>query len=325
MKAQIGIDVSKATLDVCYLEDIQTLRIKRQTFDNTSKGFKQLIRWLKKVTQQAYDKIQITLEATGVYHLKLANYLQSQQLKVCVINPLQAKYYAKGLGMRAKTDRLDSIMLSRYGWERAPLEWQPAPQEIVELKALNSRLDAVKKDIRREQNRLESAETANQCKAVIKLIKQSIRRMEKQVEKIVELIDELIQSNEQLKTNRMLIETIKGIGEVTSRYLIAEIYTGRFESASQCAAYMGLVPVPEQSGKTNKVKLSKAGNRQLKAKLYMAAISAKQHNPVLKEHYDRLIARGKSKMSALCAVMRRLVQICFGVIKHQKEFCLQVS
>ena len=112
---------------------------------------------------------------------------------------------------------------------------------------------------------------------------------------------------------------------MTSRYLVAEIYAGRFKNASQCAAYMGLVPVPEQSGKVEKVRLSKAGNRQLKAKLYMAAISAKQHNPILKEHYDRLIARGKCKMSALCAVMRRLVQISFGVIKHQKEFCLQVS
>jgi len=128
-----------------------------------------------------------------------------------------------------------------------------------------------------------------------------------------------------LKRNRELLLSIKGIGEVTSRYLVAEIYAGRFRSASQCAAYMGLVPVPKQSGQFESVSLSRAGNKKLKAKLYMAAISAKRFNPVLKEHYDRLIARGKCKMSALCAVMRRLVQISFGVIKHQKEFCLQVN
>ena len=167
-----------------------------------------------------------------------------------------------------------------------------------------------------------SAEIANHSKAVIRLIKQSIRQLTKQAEKLVALIDALIESHEQLSTNRRLLETIKGIGEVTSRHLVAEIYAGRFHNAGQCAAYMGLVPIPDQSGKVKKVQLSRAGNRILKAKLYMAAISAKRHNPVLKAHYDKLIARGKCKMSALCAVMRRLVQISFGVIKHQKEFCL---
>ena len=135
----------------------------------------------------------------------------------------------------------------------------------------------------------------------------------------------MILNHDDLKKNRELLQTIKGIGDVTSRYLIAEIYEGRFLSASQCAAYMGLVPIPQQSGKFEKVSLSKAGNRKLKSKLYMAAISAKQHNPVLKAHYDRLITRGKCKMSAICAVMRRLVQISFGVIKHQKAFCVQVA
>jgi len=325
MKAQIGIDVSKLTLDVCYLKDIVTLNFERQVFDNTLKGHKQLLRWLKRVTKQSFNNIQITLEATGVYHLSIAKFLRHKQLMVCVVNPLQAHHYAIGLGMRAKTDRLDSIMLSRYGWERKPVEWQPASPALIELKALNLRLDAVEKDLRREQNRLESAVIADHSKAVIRLIKQSIRLLEKQIEKLIILIDELIMSHDDLKRNRELLLSIKGIGEVTSRYLVAEIYAGRFRSASQCAAYMGLVPVPKQSGQFESVSLSRAGNKKLKAKLYMAAISAKRFNPVLKKHYDRLIARGKCKMSALCAVMRRLVQISFGVIKHQKEFCLQVN
>lgn len=322
MYAHVGIDVSKEKLDVCYLIDSKLVTFKRIVVDNTEKGHKQLLRWLKKETKQSFNHIQVTLEATGVYHLNLAYFLQAKQLRVCVTHPLHSKHYAISLSMRAKTDRLDSIMLSRYGAERNLPEWQPAPKELVELKALNVRLTAVEKDIRREQNRLESAVIANHSKAVIRLNKQSIRQLQKQAETLVELIDELIESHEQLRTNRRLLETIKGIGEVTSRHLVAEIYSGRFHNAGQCAAYMGLVPVPQQSGKFESVHLSRAGNRSLKAKLYMAAISAKQHNPVLKAHYDKLIARGKCKMSALCAVMRRLVQISFGVIKHQKEFCL---
>jgi transposase len=298
-------------------------QFERHVFDNTDKGIKQLIRWIKKVTGKAFEHIQICLEATGVYHLSVTKALYDKRCRVCVINPLQAYHYAKGLGMRAKTDRLDSMMLTRLSAEREPSRWQPAPKELNELKALNIRLDAIEKDIRREQNRLESASLADYSKVVVRQIERSICWLEQEVEKLVLAIDELITKQEGLKKNRELLLSIKGIGDVTSRYLLAEIYEGRFQSASQCAAYMGLVPVPQQSGKFERTSLSRAGNRRLKAKLYMAAISAKQHNPILKEHYDRLIARGKSKMTALCAVMRRLVQICFGVIKHQTPFCLQ--
>ncbi|HID81198.1 MAG TPA: IS110 family transposase [Chromatiales bacterium] len=322
MKAQVGIDVSKDTLDVCYLKNLMLTTCERQVFDNNAMGHKQLKKWLRQVTGKIFSDIAVTLEATGVYHLTVANLLRKQGLRVCVVNPLQAHHYAKGLGMRTKTDRLDSVMLARYGWERRPVQWQPAAVELIELKALNVRLDAVEKDRRREQNRLESATTANESKTVIRLIKQSIRALNKQVETLVKLIEQLIEAHDVLKKNRQLLLSIKGVGAVCSRYLVAEIYAGRFRSAAQCAAYMGLVPIRRQSGHVEKTGLSKAGNRRLKAKLYIAAISAKQHNPVLKRYYDQLIARGKCKKSALCAVMRRLVQISFGVIKHQKEFCL---
>lgn len=325
MKSRFGIDVSKATLDVCYLKDIALNTYERRVFDNNIKGYKALLKWIKSLTKQAFVNIHVTLEATGVYHLGVAHALNDKHVHVSVINPLQAHHYAKGMGMRAKTDRLDSIMLAHYCWERQPEAWKPASKALIELKALNLRLNAVEKDTRREQNRLESAETAQSSKSVTRLIKKSIRSLEKEQETLIKLINSCIDEQDDLKKNRELLLTIKGVGEVCSRFLVAEIYEGRFDSASQCAAYMGLVPIPQQSGNREVVHLSKAGNRKMKAKLYMAAISAKQHNPVLKEHYERLIARGKSKMSALCAVMRRLVQISYGVIKHQKEFCLQAN
>lgn len=325
MKAHIGIDVSKATLDVCHLIDAIDKKYERATFNNNKQGFIKLLKWMQNKTKVELNECQVVLEATGVYHLQLANTLKTKGIVICLVNPLQSYHFAKSLGMRAKTDSLDGVMLAQYSWERNPTEWQPSTKERVELKALNLRLDAVEKDIRRETNRLESAVIADQSVIVVKLIKRSIASLEKQVEKLNELIGTQIEAHEELKRDRKLLLSIKGIGDVCSRYLVAEIYQGRFRSASQCAAYMGLVPVPQQSGTSEKVSLSKAGNRKIKAKLYMAAISAKQHNPIIKLHYDRLIARGKCKMSALCAAMRRLVQICYGVIKHQKEFCLQPS
>jgi len=325
MYAQIGIDVSKERLEVCYLKDHVSNSLTRYVCDNDTAGHKVLLKWLTKETGQALAGIGVTLEATGVYHVSVAHSLFASGVRVSIINPLKAHYYAKGLGMRGKTDRLDSLMLARYGWERKPPRWQPAPPAILQLKALNSRLDAVEKDIRRQHNRLQCATTVNQSKAVIRLIRQSVRYLEKQAATLTALIAEQIQSDAQLKKNRDLLLSVKGIGDVCSRLLVADITAGRFTSASQCAAYMGLVPIPQQSGQQERVALSRAGNRRLKAKLYMAAISAKRYNPVLKAHYDRLIARGKPKMSALCAVMRRLVQICFGVIKHQRAFCLPAA
>ncbi len=325
MKAQIGIDVSGDTLDVCYLQDLEADVFRRQVFGNTPKGHQALLRWLKTTTDKAPASLQVTLEATGVYHLAIARYLHQQGARVSVVNPLHAHHYAKGLGMQAKTDRLDSLMLARHGWERRPARWQPAADALVELKALNERLDTVEKDIRRERNRLESARLATPSSVVVRLIRQSIRQLEQQAKKLLTLIEAQIDAHDGLKKNRDLLLSVKGIGAVCARYLVAEIYTGRFLSARQCAAYMGLVPVVQQSGKVRKTALSKAGNRKLKAKLYMAAISAKRHNPVLKALYEKLIARGKAKMSALCAVMRRLVQICFGVIKHQKAFYPQAT
>jgi len=319
MKISVGIDVSKATLDVCYQHEIS---IQHQRFNNTQKGHRQLLKWLKSV-HGSLENLPVIVEATGVYHLALSKTLDHAALWVCILNPLQSYYYAKSLGRRGKTDKLDSHMLARYGLERKLIRWQIADPARTELKALNTRLFAIEKDIRREKNRLESAQIADYSRLVIQQIKQSVRWLERQARKLMQLIDEHIEQHEKLRQDRELLLSIVGIGEVCSRYLLGEIYEGRFKSASQCAAYMGLVPVPYQSGATERSSLSRAGNRRLKAKLYMAAIVAKQHNPVLKAHYERLIARGKCKMSALCAVMRRLVQICFGVIKHQKPFCLQ--
>ena len=158
-----------------------------------------------------------------------------------------------------------------YGLERELVVWPPANQERIELKALNTRLFTLEKDIRRELNRLGSAQTAAQSQLVVRLIKQSIRSLE-QAEKLMMLTDEHIGKHEHLEKDQKLLLSISGIGEVCSRYLLVEIYEGRFKSASQCAAYMGLVPVPHQSGNREASSLSRAGNRQFKAKLYMAAI-----------------------------------------------------
>ncbi len=320
----IGIDVSKDCLDCCYLIDVQSKNYRREVYKNKPQGFKQLTRWILKSPQTLAQNIQITLEATGVYHISCVEHLNKAGFKVCVVNPSDSYHYAKSLGMKAKTDALDSVMLAQYGSERTLRVYQPTPKNRLEIKALNNRLMNIEKDIRRESNRLESAMIANQSKTVVRLIKSSIKSLEKQLEVCETAIDKLIDSEPELKKDKELLLTIQGIGPVCVRTLLGELYQGRFKSAAQCAAFMGLVPVPKQSGTVFKSSLSNGGNRRVKAKLYMAAISAKRYNPLVKVKYDRLIAKGKSKMSALCAAMQHLIKICFGVIKHQTQFCSDV-
>lgn len=141
------------------------------------------------------------------------------------------------------------------------------------------------------------------------------------------LIEEHINNHKQLKENKALLESIPGVGKVIATRMLMVIGSRHFDSASQCAAYLGLAPVQHESGSSVKgrTRLSKAGNPAIRSKLYMAAVVATAYNPDIKAQYERLTNKGKSKMSALGAAMRKLVQICFGVIKHQQPYRPQVS
>ncbi len=127
-----------------------------------------------------------------------------------------------------------------------------------------------------------------------------------------------------MKTDRTLLESIPGIGPALSRLMLSVIHSRSFEQASQLAAYLGLVPKQVQSGAfKGRSRLSKTGPSMVRAKLYMATVSASRCNPDIMRQRDRLLASGKNKMQALGAAMRKLVQICFGVIKNQKEYSPQ--
>jgi transposase len=198
--------------------------------------------------------------------------------------------------------------------------------EIQTLKALIARFDAIEKDGQREKNRQEKAIISKAPKAVLNSITQTIKRLEKEQKQLERLIEKQIDDHEKLKENKALLESIPSVGQGVAIRMLTVIGSREFESASQCAAYLGLVPVQHESGSSVKgrSKLSKAGNPRIRAKLYRAAVVATRYNPDIKAQYERLLAKGKSKMSALGAAMRKLVQICLGVLKHQKTYQPQV-
>ncbi len=143
--------------------------------------------------------------------------------------------------------------------------------------------------------------------------------------RLEDLIKQHIDQDPTLKHNKELLETIPGVGEVISRHMCLVIGRRTFKSASQCAAFLGLIPVQHESGSSIKgrPRLSKAGDAIIRAKLYMAAVVSIRHNPDIKRQYERLLKSGKSKLCAIGAAMRKLVHICFGVLKHQVPYQVQ--
>lgn len=321
----LGIDVGKTRLDCLWLKDIQRDKIKTKVFKNTPKDHKALIEWALKHTKEPLESIHFIMEATGIYHEGLAYALYQAGAKVSVVNPAQTRDYAKSIGRRTKTDKVDSYVLARYGAKEQPRLWQPEPAKIRTIKALLSRLNAVEKDIQREENRLEKAEFTQASSEVIKSIKTVLKQLDKEKQRLEQLINKHIDQHPDLKKDRQLLESIPGIGAVMSRYMLAMIRSRQFNSASQCGAYVGLNPILYESGTSvrGRPKISKGGDARVRAKLYMPAVVAIQHNPDIKKQYERLLKAGKSKMSAICAAMRKLVHICFGVLKHQQPYQAQ--
>lgn len=324
MTAYIGIDVSKQKLDVAWLRDPDTLKVKTKVFPNTPEGLSALTAWLVSTTGAPATEISVLMEATGVYHEALAYALHEAGMTVVVANPRHAHQFRESLGKRSKTDKKDSIALARFLCSRPHERWQPEPAEVRALKALLGRLQALDTDLQREQNRLEKA-GIQRAAAVEDSIRKMLEALEAERTRLRRQIDDHFDNHPGLKSDKQLLESIPGIGSVLATELTAMLRSRPFRSASQAAAYLGLVPVMHESGTSvnHRPALSKAGPSRLRAKLYMGAVVATRYNPLIRQQYERLVERGKAKMSALGAAMKKLVQIAYGVLKHQRSYAPQ--
>jgi transposase len=320
----LGCDVSKNKLDCTLFLDPTGDKRKSKTVPNTSDGVSTLLAWIAK-QGIPLDQLHVVMEATSIYHEVAAMALFNANVKVSVVNPAQVRNFTRSMGIRTKNDKVDSVVLARFGVAMQPPAWQPAPEEVRELQALLSRREAVAADLLRERNREEKIRlSATISQQVLQSVVYSIEFLEAELSRLQKEIDDHINRHPKLKNARELLVSIPGVGPQVSNTLLSVILGNTFDSAEQLAAYLGLVPVESQSGSSisGRPHISKNGPSHVRAILYMAAVVAKKHNPHIKELYERLLAKGKSKMSALVAAMRKLVHICFGVIKTGKPYCV---
>lgn len=309
-KAILGIDVGKKNLDVVLMIDKKSLSRK---FDNSPKGFKLLAGWLASLH---VSEVHACLEATGIYGEAIAEFLYEKGHRVSVVNPLRIKGYARSDLQRNKTDPADARTIAGFCLVKDPKPWRPLPPEVKHLQALTRRLESLDEMLGAENNRLEAS--PSQVRPSLKRI---IRTLEKEIENVRKLIKEHIDNHPGLKEQSDLLRTIPGIGEKTAQILLSEIEFSRFDSARSVAAQAGVTPGRRQSGCTiNWTRLSKIGNGRIRKALYFPAMSALKHNEIIKTFASRLTQNGKTPMQVICAAMRKLLHIAFGVLKNNQPF-----
>jgi transposase len=267
--------------------------------------------------------MRLVLEATCVYHQPLAEYAYTAGVTVFVTNPGRAAEHARSQNRLNKTDKLDAQGLQHYGRDLHNChEHVPHSASVQALQALLSRLSQLNGDLRRERNRLEKAPFVPGSGALSASLKRHIKYLEKEKDRIQVQIDTLINEHDRLRHVQKRLLSIKGIGSLTSQALIPLLYRDQFTDARQLAAYLGLTPVHKHSGTSlhKRGRLSGRGNRDLRAQLYMPAVCASRYDPAMQARYRELIARGKAPKQALTAIMRKLVHVCYGVVKNDQDY-----
>jgi transposase len=301
----VGIDVSKARLDVA------ADGAAPFAAENTPEGIAGLIARLVPLRPTL-----VVLEATGKLEAAAVAALAAAGLPVAVINPRQARDFAKATGKLAKTDAIDAAVLAHFGRAVRP-QVRPLPDETA--RALDALLDRRRQLVgmrTMEQNRLSAGPSGE----VRRDLEASLRWLEKRIAKLDEQLDERVRSSPVWKEKDDLLRGVPGIGPVLSRTLLAGVPELGQMTNKQAAALVGLAPMADDSGRRRGPRRVAGGRGVVRAVLYMAAQSARRHNPVLKAFADRLAAAGKKPKVVLVAVARKLVVIANAILRAGKPW-----
>lgn len=301
----IGVDVSKARLDIAVRPSGES-----ESVTNDKAGIEALVKRLEKL-----QPALIVLEATGGVERQLTRALAGAQLPVVVINPRQVRDFAKATGQLAKTDRIDALVLARFGEAVRPA-LRPLPDEVtVELRSLIARRRQITEMIVAERNRLSAA-----SKSVRKRIDAHIRWLEAELGRADNDLDQSIRQSPIWQENQDLLRTVPGIGPVISRTLLAELPELGELNRKQIAALVGIAPLNRDSGTLRGRRAIWGGRASVRAVLYMAALVASRRNAVIRAFYKRLRDGGKAPKVALVACMRKLLTILNAMIKHKSRW-----
>lgn len=297
----VGVDVAKDFLDI-HLHPIG----KDMRVANSAEGLEKL---LAKLAQ--YKVIQVVCESSGGYESLMLKLLKKNQYNVWRVQPHRIRAFIIGEGVKAKTDKIDARMIALFAWQKWPAYQSITPSQTEEdMRGLVKLRTDLLKSLGQEKNRLPHCQEA--CKIIVQ---QLIDFMEKQLRIVEKQIDRLMHSSPDLSAKSAIIQSIPGVGAVTANTLMTEVGELGKVTNKQAAAIVGVAPFIKQSGASKGSALISGGRKGVRSALYMAALVAAHHNPVLKLFYQRLINAGKPAKVALVAVMRKLIIIINTMVR----------
>ena len=325
LKEALGIDVSKASLSMCLgslTNDLSKYFQPREDVANDKQGFRELSSWLKRATK-GNEKPIVVMEATGVYHEGVAQYLYDKGYKVSVMQSGRVKRYAQSLDQRSKTDALDSKMLSMLGCERDLNIWEPPSPLMQNLKSLSRERSTLIKERSIETNRHQAIESSNyQDKRATNRFKQRMKLLASQLEEIELEMLELTEEDAELSRKLAYPMSAPGISFITAITVVAE--TSGFaliNSGKQLTSYAGYDVVLRDSGNFNgQTRISKKGNKHIRAVLHMPSMAAIRFNPTMKVFYQRLKPKKVKPIVALVAVQRKMLILMYTLWTNEENY-----
>jgi len=302
----IGIDVAKDRLDVCVRPSGDSFIVAR-----TGAGIEDLAERLKKLTPRV-----VAIEATGGFETVVAAGLAAAGVPLVIVNPAQVRAFAQALGKRAKTDPIDAAVIAHFV-EATRAQPRPLPDETTRLLA-----DLVTR--RRQIIDMMIAEGQRNHRLVNKRLKNSIARLrralEKELAEIDRELDDQVRGSPAWAAKEDLLASVPGVGPIIARTLIAELPELGALDRRKIAALVGLAPWTRQSGQWRGKSFIGGGRKTVRTALFMAAMVAARHNPVLKAFRDKLVAAGKPKLLALIAVARKLLIILNAILRDNRPW-----
>lgn len=305
-KIVVGIDVSKAQLDVAVWPSQEAFVVGRD-----GAGLDQLSATLRRIAPQV-----VAVEATGGYEAVVVARLASDGLPVVVVNPKQVRSFADALGRRAKTDPIDAAVIAQFV-TAAAIEVRPLPDQATRLFAeLIARRRQVVDMLTSERQRLSRTDAPRPKRSIERVV----RTLERELARLDADIDDSVKASPAWRAKEDLLSSVPGIGPTIARTLIAELPELGNLDRKQIAALAGLAPYTRMSGQWKGKAFIAGGRCSVRKVMFMGAMVAKRHNPVLRAFYDRLIAAGRPKMVALIAVARKLLTILNAIVRDQRPW-----
>jgi len=319
MENYIGIDVAKATLQIYIPKNDIDVEIQ-----NSPEGLKKLYSKLKKQYKKELDKIVFVYESTGAYSTILELFCQEKEILCFKVGAYQSASFSKIIKNRSKTDKLDARMLSKMSIlaKEKDIKVPKRDEEAHQIRSYIKYYQSLVKEYRRQSNYLEASTYNLEDKFILKQVKKKITAIEKEKAMIIEKVLEIIKANPTYSQGYENITSIKGIAEKSGIILLYLFLKYPNASRQQITALCGLDPIQRSSGTSvqHKERISKQGLSLVRAILYMPTLNTIVYNPEMKLIYDRLVERGKPKMLAQMAIMRKVILLAHSLYKNNQKY-----